>query len=137
MISIRQFRENDGAAVKELCGQLTSDLSGFDAERIANERWCQAIVMEDGGRVIGFGCLTFRLVPTKRYIGTLEDIVIDKDYCGKGLGRMLVDELILIAKKFGIKQIDLTSNPSRVAARKLYVSMGFSLVETDVFRLKL
>ena len=43
--------------------------------------------------------------------------------------------MIEIAKEKGLVLIDLTSNPKREIARKLYESLGFKIGETQPFRL--
>ncbi len=48
-----------------------------------------------------------------------------------------MEDLIDIAKQEKIKVLNLTSNPKRVPARKLYESLGFELSETGVFWIKL
>jgi ribosomal protein S18 acetylase RimI-like enzyme len=77
------------------------------------------------------------LVPCRGYIGKIEDMIIDEKYRGQGLGRMLMEELIKIAKKKKAKKINLTSRSQRVEARKLYESLGFELIDTGVFKLDL
>lgn len=73
----------------------------------------------------------------------VEDVVVDEEYQGKGLGRKLMEHLIAIARKRKTKCIDLTSNPKRLAANALYKSLGFKLLAkaakkgTNLYRLYL
>jgi phosphinothricin acetyltransferase len=69
--------------------------------------------------------------------GIIEDVVVDKDYRGQGLGRGLIAVLIEQAKKNFVKRIELTSQSSRVNANNLYKSLGFEKRETNVYTLKL
>jgi ribosomal protein S18 acetylase RimI-like enzyme len=65
----------------------------------------------------------------------IEDVVIDESQRGKGLGRELMLFAIGYAESLGAGSIMLTSRPSRVAANKLYVELGFERYETNVYKL--
>lgn len=65
----------------------------------------------------------------------IEDVVVDGVYRGRGLGKMLVLHAINYAKSLGVCSLMLTSNPSRVAANKLYLALGFERKETNVYRM--
>ena len=67
----------------------------------------------------------------------MEDVVVHENHRGKGLDKKLMNELLRIAKNKKIKSVHLTSNPKRVAARKLYRSLGFEQKKTGVFVLHL
>ncbi|MEK7060924.1 MAG: GNAT family N-acetyltransferase, partial [Patescibacteria group bacterium] len=63
------------------------------------------------------------------------DIVVDEEYRGKGIGTKLITAAINQARKEGVKHIDFTSRPQRVAANRLYQRLGFKKRETNVYRL--
>lgn len=65
----------------------------------------------------------------------IEDVVIDESYRSKGLGRFIMQEAISFAKVSGAHSLMLTSRPSRVAANKLYQSLGFEQRETNVYKI--
>lgn len=67
----------------------------------------------------------------------IEDVVIDKDYRGKGLSKQLVAHAIEFIKSRRIPLLMLTSNPARLAANKLYRSLGFEQKQTNVYRMNL
>ena len=64
----------------------------------------------------------------------VEDVVVDKEARGKGIGEKLIRTSIERAKAEGAKTVDLTSRPSRVEAGRLYKRCGFEMRETCVFR---
>ena len=64
----------------------------------------------------------------------VEDVVVDKEARGKGIGDKLIRTSIERAKAEGAKTIDLTSRPTRVEAHRLYKRCGFEMRETCVFR---
>ena len=67
----------------------------------------------------------------------IEDVVVDEVHRGKGVGQMLMDACIEKATKAGAESVDLTSNPRREAAHRLYERNGFSRYDTNVYRKKL
>jgi len=82
-----------------------------------------------------FGTLTLAVFPiitgTRAWI---EDVVVSESARGKGVGKMLTSEALILAKERGAKTVDLTSRPSRSAANALYKKVGFELRETNVYR---
>lgn len=64
----------------------------------------------------------------------IEDVVVDNAARGQGLGKKLMLAAIEKATAAGATAINLTSHPSRVAANRLYKSLGFQPRETNVYR---
>lgn len=64
----------------------------------------------------------------------IEDVVVDNAVRGKGIGRALTLAAVQRAAEAGATTVDLTSRPSRVAANRLYQSVGFVARETNVYR---
>ena len=64
----------------------------------------------------------------------VEDVVVDQEARGQGIGEKLIRTAIDRAITEGAKTIDLTSRPSRVEAHRLYKRCGFEMRETCVFR---
>ena len=93
-------------------------------------------VAVDEGRIVG----TASLIPVHQLMGTkcwIEDVVVDDDYRGRGLGRKLMEYALMFAP-VGTTSINLTSSRTRETARHLYHSLGFEEREgSDLFRLRL
>lgn len=64
----------------------------------------------------------------------IEDLVVNKEERGKGLGKKLLKEAIKIAKRKRVNFIELTSRPERKVANILYQKMGFKIKNTNVYR---
>lgn len=64
----------------------------------------------------------------------IEDVVVDSELRGSGVGRKLVEAACEYAAELGAKTVDLTSRPSREAANRLYQRCGFEQRETNVYR---
>ena len=67
----------------------------------------------------------------------IEDVVVDSDARGKGVGEALNVFALAEAKRQGAITVDLTSLPSREAANRLYQRLGFKARETNVYRFTL
>lgn len=137
MITIRDLKIEDKKELEKLFTQLTQKPIKLDSVFLTENRFSHCRVVDDNDKIIGFAALIIHPVPTKGLVGRIEDVVIDTDYRGKGLGRKLMEDLIDIAKREKIEILNLTSNPKRIPARKLYESLGFTLSETGVFWMKL
>jgi len=143
MPKIRELKKNDSEEIKELFNQLVVNPKDFgyfkhlDIDLLIKDKNCHCVVIEHEKRVIGFGSIIIFLTPVYGYKGRIEDVIIHENHRGKGLGKKLSKELVKIAKRKKVKSIHLTSGPTRIAARKLYESLGFELKETGFFVLNL
>lgn len=85
------------------------------------------------GRILGSLTLACYRIPT----GTkawIEDVVVDADARGHGLGALLNQAALDEARSRGVKDVSLTSRPSREAANRLYRRIGFEPRETNIYR---
>ncbi len=85
------------------------------------------------GRILGSLTLAFYRIPTglKAWI---EDVVVDADARGRGVGAELNLAALVEARERGAKDVSLTSRPSREAANRLYRRIGFEARDTNVYR---
>jgi GNAT superfamily N-acetyltransferase len=67
----------------------------------------------------------------------VEDVVVDANFRNKGIARALMQSAIEIAREAGANGVALTSNPRRVEANQLYLSLGFHRRETNAYFLPL
>lgn len=91
------------------------------------------IARDDDGTIIGSLTLALFRIPTGLR-AWIEDVVVDGQARGKGVGEMLNQAALDYARDAGAKTVDLTSRPSREAANRLYQRMGFKLRETNCYR---
>jgi ribosomal protein S18 acetylase RimI-like enzyme len=125
------------AAFERLIGQLSSSSAAPGAaelqEIIASPASTLLIARGDGGAVIGTLTLALFRIPTGLR-AWIEDVVVDEDARGQGVGEALTREAVRIAENAGARTVDLTSRPSRGAANRLYMRLGFRQRETNVYR---
>lgn len=88
------------------------------------------------GQIVG--SLTLAMFPIPTGIRAwIEDVVVDSNARGHGVGEALNMAALEHAKKNGAITVDLTSRPSREAANRLYQRIGFKARETNVYRYEL
>lgn len=85
------------------------------------------------GSIVGSLTLAFYRIPTgmKAWI---EDVVVDDAARGHGVGRLLNDAALDVARERGAKNVSLTSRSTREAANRLYRRIGFEPRDTNVYR---
>ena len=126
-------------AFQKLIPQLAPDCvlpSKMDLEAIVNSDACLIFMAAENNDILGTLTLVFNKIPTGDKIW-IEDVVVDNAARGKGVGIKLIEYSIAYAKSQGMKTINLTSSPDRVAANNLYQKLGFIQRETNVYRLTL
>ena len=139
-IEIIEPHAHDRAAVDDinrLLEQLTPSPERFTVERLAaisadgaSRLW----LLRVDGRVAGMLAMGLYTTPTGRK-AWIEDVVVDTAYRGRGLGRMLVGRALAFARECAPVTVMLTSRPSREAANALYRAVGFSLKQTNLYKL--
>ncbi len=83
---------------------------------------------------VGMITVGIYLSPTGRK-AWIEDVVVTETSRGQGIGEELTKYAIDFAKGQGVQSLMLTSNPTRVAANRLYQKLGFEQRETNVYRM--
>ncbi|MEK7664029.1 MAG: GNAT family N-acetyltransferase [Patescibacteria group bacterium] len=94
------------------------------------------LTLSDGSRIIG----TVTLVEINKLSGlkgSIEHLIIDEKYRGRGLGERLMKYAISHARKLEIETLFLTAEPDRLIANNLYKKMGFKIKKTNFYQLKL
>lgn len=87
-------------------------------------------------QIVGIALLaTYKVISGHR--GMVEDVVVDTEHRGKGIGRKLMEKLLEEAKNRHLDGVILFSGHHRKAAIKLYKSLGFTLRDSGVYNLKL
>ena len=85
----------------------------------------------DGGQVVGFASLS----PYKEraaYRTTVEDSVyVHRDHTGRGIGRLLLDRLVDIARDSGFHSVIARIEAGGAASRALHAACGFDLVGVE------
>lgn len=125
------------AAMARLIPQLSSSSPPPGAEELAaivsNEACHLLLARDDDGAILGSMTLVVFPIPTG-IRAWIEDVVVDGEARGRGVGEVLNRRAIDLAGSLGARTVDLTSRPSREAANRLYRRIGFVQRETNVYR---
>jgi ribosomal protein S18 acetylase RimI-like enzyme len=136
LLSASETVARELAALGSVLHGDTRTLSTEQLERIVEDRNIILMVVKDSGKIIGMATL-YILPKIGKCNGIIEDVIVDEKYRGQGLGEKLVRALLEEGKRVGVQSVSLTSRSHRVAAHKLYLKLGFSIQETNVFKLSL
>ena len=127
-------------SIRALIEQLTGRESTFsedDLHNVLQDSASRLFVMRHKESIVGMLSLGIYTCPTSRKVW-VEDVVINNELRGKGLGKELIDYAINYVKKnLAPCSLMLTSRPSRVAANELYRKSGFEQRQTNVYRINI
>lgn len=135
-ILIRQARESDIPTIVNLAIKLIESMEnkeGIDLHRIL--RNCQnllkdtnsyILVAEVNGTLIGFiNFTTRRTLLHTGLSGLIDELVVNKNYRGKGIGKQLIYSAIEKCKHLGCCEVEVTTEFANINAREFYSSCGF------------
>jgi ribosomal protein S18 acetylase RimI-like enzyme len=125
-------------ALARLMPQLsTADCPAPEEVKAIIDSQCSTLFIarhpDKGAPIIGAACLaTFRTMTGLH--AWIEDVVVDENVRGQRVGEALTRAAIDHAASLGITKIDLTSNPERKSANRLYQRIGFQPRHTNLYR---
>jgi phosphinothricin acetyltransferase len=141
-VAIRLAERHDAAGIRAIYNHyVTQTTTLFDlVPRTLDEQvqWIDehsgghpALVAEVGTEIVGFGSLSrFRDRPA--YATTVEDSVYLLDgYQGRGLGRLLLTELVRRAAAHGFHSVIARITGNNEASIRLHAACGFEIVGTE------
>ncbi len=140
MITIHEVSHVDDELVEafaRLIPQLSSSNPPPDAAMletiVSSDASHLLIARTEAGTIVGSMTLVLFPIPTA-VRAWIEDVVVDGDARGMGVGQLINERAVEMAREAGAKTVDLTSRPSREAANRLYQRMGFTERDTNVYR---
>jgi GNAT superfamily N-acetyltransferase len=125
-------------AMQHLVRQLSSSAQAPGAsaleEMIGSPATRLLVARDEEDAIIGMLTLAVFRIPTG-VRAWIEDVVVDEDARGAGVGEALTREAIRIAGESGARTVDLTSRRERQAANRMYRKLGFARRQTTVYRI--
>ncbi len=141
-MDVRLARRADAEAIRQIYNhEVTTSTVTFDLVPRSLEAqlaWIDAhagahpaVVAVTGGAVVGFGSLSsYRDRPG--YATTVEDSVyVDREHRGEGTGRLILEELLRLARDHGFHAVMARIVDSHAASIALHASCGFEHVGTE------
>lgn len=113
------------AAVRDLLAQLYPDLSPLERdrfERVVAGDVVTLFVAEVDGAVVGCASLV-RYEKLGGIVHLIEDVVVDQDHRGQGIGSRMTEVMVEYARKQGADLVDVGTRRPR--ARDFYRESGF------------
>lgn len=125
MISLRYMKKEDvdGVLAVERESFSTPWSEKLFYDEVENPRTVYYVAVDDDGEIVGYGGM-WHVVDE----GQITNIAVKKDLRGKGVGSMLLAEIINWAKDKGIGVIQLELRESNLNALGLYKKYGFKVV---------
>lgn len=118
--------------IPQLGADLETPSQAFMEDLIKSEN-THLFFAEQEDKVLGMLTVCTYIIPTGSR-AWIEDVVVDSDARGLGIGKQLTQNAIDFCKANGLGSINLTSRPSRQAANLLYQKLGFKKRETNVYK---
>lgn len=128
-MKIRKFKNKDKNSLNILLNHF------YNTNKLGKKRKKDIeLVTIINNEVVGYMLLLYIQDPIKNYnYYYVNYICVKEEYQNKGIASKMFDEVFNICNKNNIKHLELTSNPSRLAARHLYQKNGFVIKNTNVF----
>ncbi len=82
------------------------------------------LLMLHGAKIVGEATLHQRLGGWKRHIG-LVTVLTHPDYRGRDVAKILVDEIVIIARHLGLRKLETEINGERKVAIRAMEQLGF------------
>ena len=135
-VAIRRALEVDLPALQLLLQQLFSIEQDFQPDAIRQERGLRLLmfsqqgaifVAEAAGKVVGMATVQI-LISTAEgaHVGLVEDVVVDEQLRGQGIGQILLAGLEDWANKNGLARLQLLADRSNQPALNFYADQGWS-----------
>lgn len=102
---------------------IAHELANFSSE-YAPPRGAFLLAEENGGHV---GCVGLR--PFSERAGEIKRLYVSPLVRGRGVGRLLAEGIVTLARQLGYSRLLLDTLPSMKDAQSLYLSLGFTPIE--------
>jgi GNAT superfamily N-acetyltransferase len=134
---VRPLGKRDAARLHKFILAVPEEERLFIKQPVDNralfQHWCRyadfehnlPLIMLHGEKIIGEACLHQRLGGWKRHIG-LVSVLTHPDYHGRDVAKILVAELVEVARAMGLRRLEAEFNGERKVAIRALEDIGFS-----------
>ena len=135
IIEVTHYKPGIEIAINFLLQQLTGkegSVTPRQIEEIVLSPNSHLFIAENEASVcMGMISIGIYVTPTGRK-AWIEDVVVDENFRGQGVGEALTRFAINVANEKNAEAIMLTSQPTRASANRLYRRVGFEPKETNL-----
>jgi acetyltransferase len=136
-ITLRPLKQDDEKAFHEFFEAIPENERMFIKHRVVDPAvirdWCQNIdygrnlplLAIADGKIIGDATLHQQLGGWKRHVGRVS-VLIQPKFRGHGIGKVLVEEIVDVARNLGLEKAEAEFLGEQAAGMKLFAMMGFS-----------
>lgn len=125
LVLLQQLAE--GGASPEARVREATDQHRRTLDELLHGPYCQMLVVEASGRVVGT-CVLYvmpNLTHGAARWGIVENVVVDEAERSRGYGELLMAEAVRKAREAGCYRVSLASNNRRTDAHRFYERIGF------------
>ncbi|NPV01112.1 MAG: GNAT family N-acetyltransferase [Brevinematales bacterium] len=138
-VKIRPAVVGDIPAISKLLselGEIMHNLTGGSRINIENTlrkmfeipEIYYTIIAERNGAYAGLcSAVFYKTLLHKGGTALINELVVKKEYRGEGIGRMLVENMVMEARKRGMDEIEVGTEKSNIKASGFYKKIGFDL----------
>lgn len=132
-VIVRKYNDLDYDVVNSLI--LSS--FGYEKKNKNNENVLEFVCEFDSSIVGYFNMTEFVDIVKEIKINHIDYVCVDSKYRGMGIGKKMMEYAIEYSKSNGVERLELTSSSKRETAHKLYLSLGFEIRDSSIFRKEL
>ena len=132
-IGIRFYQKSD----YEQVSKLLLDTFHYEKSNISDSNVFEFVAVLDHQIVGYFNLCRIVDIIQNIIIFHVDYVCVHEDYRNQKIGHKMMEYAILFAKEKGASRMELTSGNQRIAAHKLYESLGFIKRDSSIFRKEL
>jgi GNAT superfamily N-acetyltransferase len=142
----REASIQDLDSILNLYKQLNPDEKIIDIDEakniwknVENNKWIKYFIAEDKNKIVSscYIAIIPNMTRNGKSIGFIENVITDKEYRRKGIGKEVINKAIGYAKILNCYKVVLLSNQKRKEAHSFYESIGFDGNSKRGFQIKL
>ena len=131
MIQIRKAENKDFKIIYNFINELENAI--FDekiqqvifSENLKNENIIYVLAFQNDEPAGFISCHAQWLLHHAALIGEIQEMIVAEKFRSQGVGKLLIAELIALAKSKGINQLEVASSKKRESAHRFYLREGF------------
>jgi ribosomal protein S18 acetylase RimI-like enzyme len=139
-ILVRGARKSDLPAIRKLLQELVNAMDDTECvdlrivlrtlEHLLKDDRSHFLVAATQGALVGFIHFTVRqTVLHQSPSAMIDELVVTKEYQGKGIGKQLVLATIQHCRQLGCCEVEVSTEKTNIRARKFYKNCGFNKTE--------